>query len=406
MNSAIPAWLAPAWLFGVTLSTVWTSHQRLIGAARVTSAPDRASRDRATDRATDGALDGATTARASTRPSIMPSLALSANLAVLLVALLVRDGRMAYAALAASGLLTSVSAWRVSRTGALYLGAAAVLSGVAAAGIAFSGTTAVFVPSLLAIALRTGVFPLHAGVAALGERESSRLLEPLAALPVLVFVHLRFADHGALAHDLAPLLVGIGGASTLLFGLTALVQRELRHLYVASTLMHGGMVFAAVGAAGRGHYAAALLVVVAMVLALAGFGAMLAAFEARVGRGPHGDFAGRARAFPRLAAAMFFFGGAAVGLPGTAGFVADDLLLHALWEESVGAAVTVIVASALLAVATLATFARVFLGPPQRYLAPDLLPAERRVAVVLILLLVTLGFVPALLVSPVNALLQ
>jgi NADH-quinone oxidoreductase subunit M len=390
MTGAIPAWLAPAWLFGVTLSTVWTGQQRMRAIARAVSiAPQR-------DRVVSAAVNA----------SNVPALLLGLNLAVLLVALLASDGRLAYAAVAASGFLTSWSAWRVSRTGALYVAVAAVLSGVAAIGSVMPGSPAVLVPSLLAIALRTGVFPLHAGVAALSESESSRQLEQLAALPVLVFVHLRFADHGALAHDLAPVLVGIGGATTLLFALTALVQRELRQLYVASTLMHGGMVFAAVGAAGRGHYAAALLVVVTMVLALAGFSAMLAAFEARVGRGPHADFAGRARAFPRLAAALFFFGGAAVGLPGTAGFVADDLLLHALWEESVWTAVTVIVASALLAVATLATFARVFLGPPQRYLAPDLLPRERRAAVVLMLLLVILGFVPALLVSPVNALLQ
>ena len=43
---------------------------------------------------------------------------------------------------------------------------------------------------------------------------------------------------------------------------------------------------------------------------------------------------GRAGAFPRLAAAFALFGGAGVGLPGTAGFVADDLLLHTLWMDS------------------------------------------------------------------------
>lgn len=410
MTTAIPAWLAPAWLFGVTLSTIWTGRQRTVARSPAprtpVAGPFPSAPATATPRArSGGAADGAALDVAEGAPALA-TLALVANLLVLLAALVVRDGRHAYAALTVSGLLTSASAWRASRTGAMYVGGAAVLSAVAAVGAAQPGTAAVLLPSLLALALRTGIFPLHAGVAALSERASARQLEQLAALPVLVFVHLRFADHGALAHDLAPALVGIGGATTLLFALTALVQRDLRRLYVASTLMHGGMVFAAVGAAGRGHYAAALLVVVTMVLALAGFSAMLAAFEARLGEGPLPDFAGRARAFPRLAAALFFFGGAAVGLPGTAGFVADDLLLHALWEESVGTAVVVIVASALLAVATLATFARVFLGPPQRYLAPDLLPAERRAAVVLLLLLVTLGFVPALLVSPVNALLR
>ena len=59
-----------------------------------------------------------------------------------------------------------------------------------------------------------------------------------------------------------------------------------------------------------------------------------------------------------------------------------------------------------LAVATLALFARVFFGPPQRYLAPDLLPTERHVAVLFMIFLLVLGIVPGVLVSPVNALLQ
>jgi len=324
-----------------------------------------------------------------------------------LLALLASTGEVAFAALAATGI---ISAWTVrgtSRTAAMYLGAAGLLWGVAGLGISLSSNAAGLAASLLAIALQCGLFPVHAGVAAMSERGASRQLQQLAVLPIAAFVHLRFADNSQLAHDLAPVLVGIGAASTLLFALVALsARRDMRRLYSASVLMHGGMLFAAVGAAARGHHAAAVLVAVTMVLALAGFSVMVTALESRVGHGDLTEFAGRARAFPRLAAALAFFGGAAVGLPGTAGFVADDLLLHALWEESVWSAVTVIVASAVLAVATLATFARVFFGPPQRFLAPDLLARERRVVVILLLLLLILGFVPALLVSPVNSLLS
>lgn len=325
---------------------------------------------------------------------------------MLALALVTPDGRVAYGAVAGAGMMLAWAARRTSATAAAYLVLAALLALVSAATIGVSGSTVSLLASLLAIALRAGVFPLHAGAAALSEDTSPRQMEQLAALPVLVFVHLRFADHAPLAHELAPPIAWIGGGSALLFALVALAQRDLRRLYVASTLMHGGMLFSAVGAAGRGHHAAALLVVVTMSLALAGFSAMLAGFEERVGSGRVPDFVGRARAFPRLAAALAFFGGAAVGLPGTAGFVADDLLLHALWEESLWTAVTTILASALLAVATLATFARVFFGPPRRHLAPDLVVGERRIALLLLFMLVSLGFFPAVLVTPVNTLLQ
>lgn len=64
-----------------------------------------------------------------------------------------------------------------------------------------------------------------------------------------------------------------------------------------------------------------------------------------------------------------------------------------------------IVASALLAVATLACFARAFLGRPIRQLAPDLLGGERTVVVALLAWLVVLGVAPGVLVDPIAVLL-
>jgi NADH-quinone oxidoreductase subunit M len=311
-------------------------------------------------------------------------------------------------ALLAGGAAALVVAWRArdaSRTATVTLALSAAATAGAAAALAGGQLRAAFVASVVALALRTGIFPLQAGVAALVERRIPLQVQQAATLPVLVFVHLRFLSDEPWASELAPYLVAAGTLSTIGFALVALVQRTLRGLLRASTLMHGGMLFAAVGAAGRGHEAAALLVAVTLALALGGFGLMLAAFEARVG--PLGELGpgGRARAFPRLAAAVAIFGGAAVGLPGTAGFVADDLLLHALWQEQVGSAVVTIVASALLAVATLAGFARAFLGRPVRLVAPDLLGGERVVAVTILAWLVVLGFVPRLLLGPLTTLL-
>jgi NADH:ubiquinone oxidoreductase subunit 4 (subunit M) len=67
--------------------------------------------------------------------------------------------------------------------------------------------------------------------------------------------------------------------------------------------------------------------------------------------------------------------------------------------------VVTVLASALLAVATLAGFARAFLGRPVRQLAPDLLGGERLVVVALLAWLVVLGVAPAVLLDPLAALL-
>ena len=160
------------------------------------------------------------------------------------------------------------------------------------------------------------------------------------------------------------------------------------------------MLIAALGAAGHGHSAAALLVTVTLALAMGGLGAMVAAVEDRCGRVLLKDQGGRIWGMPRLAAAFLLFAASGVGMPGTAGFIADDLLLHALWEESVVGSLTMIVAAALLAVATLATFAKIFLGPPATSLAGDLRRPERFVVIATFGLLVLIGVVPWLLANP------
>jgi len=63
------------------------------------------------------------------------------------------------------------------------------------------------------------------------------------------------------------------------------------------------------------------------------------------------------------------------------------------------ATAALIVASVALAIATLRGYTRVFLGPPARSVAPDLLGRERVVVVGVIALLLVLGIVPRLIIG-------
>jgi NADH-quinone oxidoreductase subunit M len=326
--------------------------------------------------------------------------------AALVMTLFAPTGVLAYTAAALGALVHAAGAWPRTRTGSLGLALAAVVTLGAAAALATDRLTAAFVLSSLAVALRAGVVPFHVGVAALCERAPVVQTEQLASTIALVFVHLRFVDHHAGAIALAPLLVRYGATACVIGALMSLVQRDLRGLYRGTTAMHGGMLLAGVGTASLGNFAAALLVAVAMGLALGGLGLIITSLEDRVGRVVFSGPGGLARTFPRLASGYALFGGAGVGLPGTAGFVADDLLLHTLWMESPASTVTVIVSSAMLAVATLASFSKVFLGRTTESLAPDLHVRERVVLVVLLLGLVTLGVVPWVLLGPADAFLS
>lgn len=322
------------------------------------------------------------------------------------VALFAPGGTAAYLGISFSAVLHALVAWRWSRTGAVTLAVSGVLALAIGTALHFEQPAPAFALSCLAIALRAGVLPLHAGVASLCERAPLVQTQQLASTIALVFVHLRHVDHHVLAIEWAPLLVRYGSLAALAAALIALVQKDLRGFYRGTTAMHGGMLLAAVGAASIGNFAAALLVAVAMGLALGGLGIMITSLEERTGSAAFGGPGGRAGAFPRLAASFALFGGAGVGLPGTAGFVADDLLLHALWMESPASTIVMILSSALLAVATLMAFSSVFLGRTVSSLAPDLYPRERVVAVTLVSLLLVLGFAPGVLLGPADAFLS
>ncbi len=326
--------------------------------------------------------------------------------AAIVAALFSEDGTLAYAAVAAAALAHAVDAWPASRTGAAALATSALLAVAAGLALQANQLTAAFVLSTLAVAIRGGVLPLHVGVASLCERAPVVQTQQLASLIALVFVHLRFVDHHPEAVALAPTVVRLGAAAAFLGALLSTVQRDLRGFYRASTAMHGGLILAAVGAASHDNFAAALLVTVAGGLALGGLGIMTTSLEERVGPVRFSDGGGRAHAFPRLTAAFALFGAAGVAMPGTAGFVADDLLLHTLWKESPVSTVIVILASALLAVSTLMCYSHVFLGKTKAALAPDLTARERVVAVALLVLLLGLGVAPGWLLGPADAFLS
>jgi NADH-quinone oxidoreductase subunit M len=322
------------------------------------------------------------------------------------VAIFAADGVLAYTAIAVTAAVHAATAFPHSRTGAVTLGVSALLSFGAAAALSSGAMTTAFVLSTLAIALRTGVVPFHGGVASLCDRVPGLHTLQLCSAMALVFVHLRFVDHHPAAVAMGPALVRYGAAAALAGALLSIVQRDLRGFYRATTSMHGGMLLAAIGAASLGFFAAALLVAVAMALAVGGLGLMASALEDRVGPVSFQGPGGRGGTFPRLGTAFALFGGAGVAMPGTAGFVADDLLLHALWMESPASTIAVILSSALLAVATLVTIARVFLGRVTPSLAPDLYPFERVSVVAIFLLLVVLGFAPGVLLEPADAFLS
>ncbi len=319
-----------------------------------------------------------------------------------IVALFAPVGEIAFAALAV-GLLFHARTCG-SRSGAAGLALAAAMTLGAGLALALDLGAWAWVASIAALALRTGGWPLHVGTAAIAERRPGALVDLAATLPAAVFVHLHHVLPAApeLAHAAAPVAVVAGAAAAVIGGLASVSAPDLRRLWSASYSMHGGMLLAAVGAAGRGHVAAAIFVAVSFALALGGFGAMVVAIESRTGPVTLRAGGGRSTSFPRITWTFAFFAAAGIALPGTIGFAADDLLLHALWEESPLASTLMLVASALLAVGLLRGFSGAFLGSPLKvWTAGDLSMSERWLSGAVIAVLVTSGIYPMWLLESV-----
>lgn len=316
------------------------------------------------------------------------------------------DPTVAAAALALSGVVHALRLRGVSRDGVLLFGLSSLLVGGVAVALAVEAHEVAFGCSVLAITLRGGAMPAHLLVSSLLDRAPAEQIRQLGSLLPLVFLHLRFVDHHPIALTAAAPIVVFGAASALLAAWITLAADDPRALLRGSTLTHGSILVAAIGAAGTGNYGAALFAAITLGLALGGLGAVTAALEDRAGPILPRDAGGRAAAFPLLASAWLTFGLAGVAAPGTAGFIADDLLLHAIAQVSVPAVVMLVLASAVLAISSLRVFSRVFLGKPVPSAAADLAPRERWGVATVVLVLLVLGWFPRLLTGPANELLD
>lgn len=218
--------------------------------------------------------------------------------------------------------------------------------------------------------------------------------EPLIVAAVVVAAAV--AAVGCVVVDVgafAPAVFVVGAVVALWGGLASIAAPHVRALYRAKVLLHVGFLASAVAS---GHAGAIVFAAIAAGLAVGGFGFVVDAVERRVGVAPFVQHWGRIAAFPHLAAAFAVIGAAGVGLPGTVGFVADDLLLHAAWSDGVAVTVMVIAASLFMAVGTLRAWQHVFLGPRRTSVASDLVGGERVVVVVVVVVLVVVGLAPGL----------
>jgi NADH-quinone oxidoreductase subunit M len=252
---------------------------------------------------------------------------------------------------------------------------------------------------VLAVALRKGLFPVHGWV--IRQFEHGPLL-PVALLFNGHLGALLVARSEATALTLAEqhVLDGLGMAAlatALITSIRAFAESRPRRLLGLLCLSQASFILAGIATANDEGVTGALLHWLVVAAASTGLIAIVRVLEVRVaGTAAPGGHLGLAVKAPRLATFFLICGLALVGLPGTLGYCAEDLLFHGALASHPWLGLALPVATAFNAINLLRIYSLLFLGVlPKRVIdIPDALPRERWPLTACAVFLVVGGLLP------------
>lgn len=195
----------------------------------------------------------------------------------------------------------------------------------------------------------------------------------------------------------AGFFVAVGLVTMLTGSLIALRQREVRRVLAFSSLSHLGLGLAALFTFRPEAIAGVAVLIVAHGLSAATLFFLTGIAEGWARSRHIDDFGALARRAPLFAVLFAFAAIASVGLPGTAGFVAEFLMLFSLWKVfGVGVALVAGSTVVLSAAYTLRLLQKMLFGAARAETAPSPdIPALEACAVApLLVALLVLGFLP------------
>lgn len=253
-----------------------------------------------------------------------------------------------------------------------------------------------------AVALRQGVFPLTGVLPRVLETAPLGLSVAFLAPELGLFAHVSRVD-GLLPAGVEPAVAALGALTAVVAAALGTIQRKTRRAFAYLFLSQSSLV--ALGLDAHAHVArvGTLLEWLVQAVATAGLGMAVAALEARRGEllldRPDGAY----HRLPHLAAAFLLLGLASVGLPGTLGFVAEDLLVGGSVGELPAPAYALVVATALNGVTVMRNFFLLFTGRRAHPGLVDLTLRERLVLSLSLAVLLAPGWFPGPVVSLLDA---
>lgn len=261
--------------------------------------------------------------------------------------------------------------------------------------------TLVFLLLLIGFGVKVPVFPLHTWLPLIAMEGPAAVAALLTGLKLGAFGLIRFAVPLAptAAQELQWLLMGLGVVSILFGAAAALAQTNLRRMLGYASLSHVGLVVLGIAMFNLHGLQGAVFQLLNFVIAAGGLFLITSHLHHRTGTTDIANLGGAAQRMPLLASFFLLFGLAGMGIPGTAGFPAEFLILLSTFKAHAGAGLAALIGVVLGAAYFLNLYRRAFFGPllrPEVAQAEDLLPRERWLALVFAVILIVFGFFPGL----------
>lgn len=274
----------------------------------------------------------------------------------------------------------------------LFLGGGCVLF---LAGVA-TGNLALLLAGVL---MRKGVIPVHQWLPELFAKAPIPHVLAFCAPQLGAYACVRLVVPSA-----SPsMLLGLGtlGLVTSLYGAClAFAYKDVRRVFAGIFMGQTSLVFAGLQCTSEAGLAGGLTLWLSGGLALLGLGCTLWGLETRRGPQDLSRFHGGFERTPRLAAAFLLFGLAAVGFPGTVGFLSEELLLEGTIHTYPHVGILVAVTAAMNSLTVMRAYFHLFCGSARQYLpSQGLVFREDAALTALLLPLLLFGLLPQTVIS-------
>lgn len=257
-----------------------------------------------------------------------------------------------------------------------------------------------FLGLLIGFGVKMPIFPLH------GWLPLAHVEAPSPVSILLSGILLKMGSYGLIlaaqalpagVKALQPTLAALALVSLLYGGILAWKQRDLKKMVAYSSVSHMGVVLLGIAALNGAGLTGAVMQMVAHGLVAGALFLLIGLLYERTHTRDIGDYSSLVRVMPRFAFFTVLAFVAAVGFPGTAGFIAE---LHALVGgfASFGGWAALLSLGVLISAAyAMRTVGRLFTGPVHREMqsVPDLSRTEFAAAAVLSAGILLIGVFPA-----------